>query len=67
MTYSVVIAGPAERDLDQALNYVADVLATPSAAASMLDELERLLALLADNPSLFGVDFKVSEAVCICQ
>ena len=63
MAYSVVIAGPAERDLDQALNYIANVLAAPSAAASLLDEFERLLVFLADNPSLFGVDFDVSEAV----
>ena len=65
MAYSVVIADPAERDLDQALNYIANVLAAPSAAASLLDEFERLLVLLADNPSLFGVDFDVSEAVAV--
>ena len=63
MAYSVLIAEPAERDLDQALNYIVNVLAAPSAAASLLDEFERLLVLLADNPSLFGVDFDVSEAV----
>ena len=38
------------------------MLAAPSAAASLLDEFERLLVHLADNPSLFGVDFDVSEA-----
>ncbi len=32
-------------------------------AASPLDEFGRQLVLLADNPSLFGVDFDVSEAV----
>ena len=63
MAYSVLIAEPAERDLDQALNYIVNVLAAPSAAASLLDEFERLLVLLADNPSLFGVDFDVSEAL----
>ena len=63
MAYSVVIAGPAERDLDQALNHIANVLVAPSAASALFDEFERLLVLLADNPSLFGVDFDVSEAV----
>ena len=63
MAYSVVIADPAERDLDQALNYIANVLAAPGAASALLDEFERLLVLLADNPNLFGVDFDVSEAV----
>ncbi|MBR3316300.1 MAG: type II toxin-antitoxin system RelE/ParE family toxin [Atopobiaceae bacterium] len=63
MAYSVVIAGPAERDLDHALGYIANVLAAPGAASALLDEFERLLVLLADNPSLFGVDFDVSEAV----
>lgn len=57
MAYRVVIAGPAERDLDQAINYIANVLAAPSAASALLDEFERLLVLLADNPSLFGVDY----------
>jgi plasmid stabilization system protein ParE len=63
MVYNVVIAEPAERDLDKALSYIADVLAAPSAASSLLDEFERMLVLIADNPSLFGVDFDVSEAV----
>jgi hypothetical protein len=30
---------------------------------SLLDEYKRVLDLLAGNPSLFGVDFDVSEAV----
>lgn len=41
------------------------MLAAPSAASALLDEFERPLVLLADNPSLFGVDFDVSEAVAV--
>lgn len=63
MAYRVQIAAPAERDLERAVAYIAEVLAAPGAAASLLDEYERILTLLADNPSLFGVDFDVSEAV----
>ena len=43
MAYSVVIAGPAERDLDHALDYIANVLAAPGAASALLGEFERLL------------------------
>lgn len=39
------------------------MLAAPGAAYAPLDEFERLLDLLADNPSLFGVDFEVGKAV----
>lgn len=46
MAYSVIIAESAERDLDQALNYITNVLAAPSAASALLDEFERLLVLL---------------------
>lgn len=63
MAYRVKIAAPAERDLEHAVAYIAEVLAAPSAAVSPLDEYERVLDLLAGNPSLFGVDFDVSEAV----
>ena len=63
MAYRVQVAAPAERDLDRAVGYIAGVLAAPGAAASLLDEYERILGLLSENPSLFGVDFDVSEAV----
>ena len=63
MVYSVVISEPAERDLDQALHYISNVLAAPEAASVLLGELEQVLVLVASNPSLFGVDFDVSEAV----
>ena len=56
MAYSVVIAGPAERDLDQALNHIANVLAAPSAAAAPVDGFERLIVRRADIPSPFGGD-----------
>lgn len=66
MAYSVVIAEPAERELDQALYYsIANVLSAPGAASALHDEFERVLDLIVDNPSLFGVDFDVSEAVAV--
>jgi len=40
MVYNVVISEPAERDLDQALNYISNVLAAPEAASVLLEELE---------------------------
>ena len=49
MAYRVKIAAPAERDLERAVAYIAEVLAAPSAAVSLLDEYERVLDLLAGN------------------
>lgn len=63
MAFRVQIASPAEHDLDRALGYISEVLAAPRAAASLLNEYEHVISLLANNPSLFGVDFEVSEAV----
>jgi plasmid stabilization system protein ParE len=45
MAYRVKIAAPAERDLERAVAYIAEVLAAPSAAVSLLDEYERVLDL----------------------
>ena len=66
MPYRVQIAASAERDLDQSIRYIAEVLSAPRAAGALLDEYERALVILADNPSLYGVDFAVSEAVGLC-
>ena len=63
MPYRVQIAASAERDLDQSIRYISEVLSAPRAAGALLDEYERALVILADNPSLYGVDFAVSEAV----
>ncbi|MDO4807991.1 MAG: type II toxin-antitoxin system RelE/ParE family toxin [Coriobacteriales bacterium] len=63
MAYRVQVAGPAERDLDRAVDYLVNVLGAPGAAMSLLDRYEEVLGLLTDNPRLFGVDFDVSEAV----
>lgn len=63
MAYRVMVSGPANADLDAAVGYIAVTLEAPSAAATLLDEFEEKLQLLADNPRLFGVDLYVSEAV----
>ena len=62
MADRVQVAGPAERDLDRAVDYLVNVLGAPGAAMSLLDRYEEVLGLLADNPRLFGVDLDVSES-----
>jgi plasmid stabilization system protein ParE len=52
MAYRVQVAGPAERDLDRAVDYLVNVLGAPGAAMSLLDRYEEVLGLLADNPRL---------------
>ena len=63
MAYRVLVSDPANEDLDAAVGYIAVTLEAPGAAASLLDEYEEKLRLIADNPRLFGVDLYVSEAV----
>ena len=63
MAYRVLISEPTQADVDSAIGYMVLTLGAPRAAASLLDEYEHALALLADNPLLFGVDLHVSEAL----
>ena len=63
MAYEVLVSDPADRELDEAISYLAVTLAAPSAAKALLDGYESALQLLSDNPLLFGVDLFVSESV----
>lgn len=62
MAYRVLVSEPTHADVDSAIGHIALTLGVPSAAASLLDEYEHALGLLADNPLLFGVDLRVGEA-----
>ncbi len=63
MAYELIVSDPANRELDNAIGYIAVTLAAPGAATSLLEEYESALRLVADNPLLFGVDLYVSEAI----
>lgn len=63
MVYKILISEPTHADIDSTIGYIAVTLAAPRAAASLLDEYESALKLIADNPLLFGVDMHVSEAL----
>ena len=63
MTYKILISEPTHADIDSTIGYIAVTLAAPNAAASLLDDYEHALTLIADNPFLFGVDLIVSEAL----
>ena len=63
MAYEVIISDPAFADLDNAVGYIAATLGAPRAAASLVDDFESTIRLLAEDPLLFGVDFFVSEAI----
>ena len=53
MAYKLIITQAAHNDLDEALDYIANRLANPSAAASLLTKIEECYAQLRDYPSLY--------------
>ncbi len=55
MKYQVHITQRAERDLDQALDYIEFSLKNPRAADSLLDEAEAVLASLDQMPARYAV------------
>ena len=51
--YTLEITESAESDLDQITDYIGNVLANPSAALAVLDEIERVSETLEATPELF--------------
>lgn len=48
--YQLQITTQAEQDLQDAVNYIRDVLHNPSAAINLVDEVDRSLGSLSDFP-----------------
>lgn len=61
MAYEVVMSALAEKELDNALSYIAVFLSSPHAALDLLDEYEAKLTLIAENPFLFSADAEISK------
>jgi len=53
--YTISFTTPAEEDLIATLHYISDVLQSPLAAKSLLDELEQQIHVLADTPFIYSV------------
>ena len=60
MKYSLHISSLAERDIDEAANYIENVLKNPQAAEALLDEIEETLHTLREYPERIPL---VSEPV----
>ena len=54
MAYSVVVTRSAQDDLDAILSYVITELCNPSAAALLLDEVERHYDILSNTPLIYA-------------
>jgi plasmid stabilization system protein ParE len=54
--YSVTISGPAEQDLDAALDYFLTVLNAPQAAQTLLNEIEEKIIFLQTNPLVYEIE-----------
>ena len=55
MAYNVVWSFSAERDRDRIVEYLLYDLASPQAASHVLDELDKMIVILSDNPKLFAL------------
>ena len=55
MAYDVVWSFSAERDRDRIVEYLLYDLASPQAASHVLDELDKMIVILSDNPKLFAL------------
>ncbi len=53
MAYDLLITQAAEKDLDEALEYISDHLANPTAAANLLDKVDACYAQLKEFPFLY--------------
>ena len=51
--YTLDITDAAEQDLDRITDYLGVTLANPQAALALLDEVEKINAELASNPSIY--------------
>ena len=50
MAFEVVWTEAAQRDRDSIVAYIVEVSCSPAAATKLLDEIDRMAELLADNP-----------------
>lgn len=55
MASDVVILDEAQREYRAIVDYLANVLKSPQAACGFMDEFDRQLSLIADNPALFAL------------
>lgn len=55
MAYDVVWSFSAERDRDRIVEYLLYDLASPQAASHVLDELDKKIVILSDDPKLFAL------------
>ena len=62
MAYTVDVAATAERELDQALSYIAEKYASPQAMFTLLEGFNAAQEALKSYPSLYSVHHAASEA-----
>ena len=55
MAYNVKVTASAEKDLDAIVSYIVRELSNPQAAGHLLDEINKMYHVLADNPVIFPV------------
>ncbi len=55
MAYSVTIAAEAKREYEQILAYLSETLKSPGAAKGFVDEFDRRVSLIRNNPELHAL------------
>lgn len=61
MDYSVRFTNRFVADLTSVVSYLKDQLHAPQAASAVLDELENTVEILEQTPSIFPIDWDVSD------
>lgn len=55
MAYKVIVTRSAQRDLDNILGYLVQELANPTAAMTLLDEVEQAYERLMEGPRIYAL------------
>lgn len=53
--YKIVVTEPAERDLTEAVSYIANTLKNPNAAKALANEFEKKASALSEMPKMYQI------------
>lgn len=53
--YNITVTEPAEKDLTEAIGYIANVLKNPIAAQHLADEFEKRVSALSETPKMYQI------------
>ncbi|EEG78795.1 type II toxin-antitoxin system RelE/ParE family toxin [Dethiobacter alkaliphilus] len=55
MTYNLIVSKEAHEDIDAIVHYIANELANPTAAVTLLNDVEKSYHAVVENPSMYSL------------